>query len=341
MSGKSGIGTFLDGILPFLQQKGTELFLFGGESKNPCTVKPFSLKEIFCFPRNLLDSINACDAYFSPYCNIPGGITVPVYTTIHDVVFLDVKGLASPAGTFIRKLFYLQAVKKSRSIFTVSQFSRERIIKRLRCRKPVTVVYNGVPAYIEKKEPPAEKGNSILFIGNIKKHKGLSVLLAAFEKMYVLKAQNGGERPRLLITGSQDSFRSKDSTVFSSIEKINAQFPGSVLFTGFIEDSALKQLLSRARLLVQPSLYEGFGIPPLQALYCGTNAVISDIPVFKEIYSGFPVTFFASGNPDDLCEKMISAYEQKKLASPVPDIYSYRRTASLILEALAEKKQSL
>lgn len=337
MSGKSGVGTFLDGILPFLLQSKNEFFLFGGSQGVPCKIKPFSLKELFCFPKQLLASINACDACFSPYFNIPGGITVPVYTTIHDIVFLDVKGLAGAAGTFIRRQFYLRAVQRSQGIFTVSQFSRERIASRLKCTKPVTVVYNGIPSYIEKNEIPAEKGSDILFIGNIKKHKGLPVLLEAFEKLYALKKLQDGERPRLLIVGSKDSFRSKDSSVFTLIERINAKFPGSVIFTGFVEDSILRQLLSRARLLVQPSLYEGFGIPPLQALCCGTNAVISDIPVFKEIYSGFPVTFFKSGNSDDLCEKMNSVYERKTLEGTVPAIYSYRRTADLILKALTEK----
>jgi len=57
--------------------------------------------------------------------------------------------------------------------------------------------------------------------------------------------------------------------------------------------------------LVQPSLYEGFGLPPLEAMVLGTPALISDILVFKEIYNDFPVTFFKTGDAIDLKNKMI------------------------------------
>ena len=76
MSGKSGIGTFLDEILPYLKNSGNELFLFGSKEGESCNVKTFSLKEMFLFPKELLKKINSCDVYFSPYCNIPGGIKI-------------------------------------------------------------------------------------------------------------------------------------------------------------------------------------------------------------------------------------------------------------------------
>ena len=179
MSGKSGIGTFLDEILPYLKNSGNELFLFGSKEGESCNVKTFSLKEMFLFPKELLKKINSCDVYFSPYCNIPGGIKIPVFSTIHDIVFLDVKGLCGKIGIIARKFFYKRAIKKSKEIFTVSNFSKERIEKVLKCKKKIAVVYNGLPNYMEKKCPNVQKNNSIIFIGNIKKHKGLSVLLSA------------------------------------------------------------------------------------------------------------------------------------------------------------------
>ena len=167
MSGKSGIGTFLDEIVPYFKNSAHEFYF-----SNP-DVKTFSMKEIFCFPKDELERINSCDAYFTPYCNIPGGIIIPVFSTIHDVVFLDVKGLSSTAGTMIRKFFYRRSIKKSRAIFTVSEFSRQRIIENLKCKKEIKVVHNGVPSYFENLVPCSEKENYIIYIGNIKKHKGL------------------------------------------------------------------------------------------------------------------------------------------------------------------------
>ena len=114
MSGKSGIGTFFDELLPYFKESQHEFYF-----SNP-NVKTFSIKEMFFFPKEELEKINDCDVYFTPYCNIPGGIKIPVYSTIHDVVFLDVKGLAGKAGTLIRKFVYKRAVKKSKSIFSAS-----------------------------------------------------------------------------------------------------------------------------------------------------------------------------------------------------------------------------
>lgn len=335
MSGKSGIGTFLDEILPYLKKSGHELFLFGGKESVPCNVKTFSLKEMFFFPKELLKKINSCDVYFSPYCNIPGGIKIPVFSTIHDIVFLDVKGLCGKIGTIARKFFYKRAIKKSKEIFTVSNFSKERIEKVLKCKKKIAVVYNGLPSYMEKKCSNVKKDNSIIFIGNIKKHKGLSVLLEAFEKFY--QFENIAEKPKLLIVGSQDNFRTKDNNISEKISNLNSKFPNSIEFTGFVENEKLLQLLSKAKFLVQPSLYEGFGIPPLQALFCGTKAVISDIPVFKEIYDGFPVVFFESGNSNDLCEKMQKTFCDESPLEEIPEKYSYKKTASLILSEITRK----
>lgn len=182
MSGQSGIGTFLDSILPFLLQSGNDFLLLGYNPKNPaseeartvfstknvqfapCAIKTFSLKETFFFPCALAKKINACDLYFTPYCNIPSGIAIPVYSTIHDVVFLDMPDLAGRTGTFIRKLFYLRAVKKSKTIFTVSEFSKSRIQEHLNCRAPIAVVYNGIPAYFEKPLVPPPKKTTQSFL---------------------------------------------------------------------------------------------------------------------------------------------------------------------------------
>ena len=334
MSGKSGIGTFLDEILPYFKNSGNELFLFGSKEGESCNVKTFSLKEMFFFPKELLKKINSCDVYFSPYCNIPGGIKIPVFSTIHDIVFLDVKGLCGKIGIIARKFFYKRAIKKSKEIFTVSNFSKERIEKVLKCKKKIAVVYNGLPNYMEKKCPNVQKNNSIIFIGNIKKHKGLSVLLEAFEKFYQLE---NAEKPKLLIVGSKDNFRTKDNSISEKISEMNSRFPNSIEFTGFVENEKLLLLLTQAKFLVQPSLYEGFGIPPLQALFCGTKAVISDIPVFKEIYDGFPVVFFQSGNSNDLCEKMQKTFCNDSPLGEIPEKYSYKKTAALILSEITRK----
>lgn len=342
MSGKSGIGSYFDALLPYFL-KNYECLLIGNketlqnitQNKNTslcyCDEEAFSFKELLFFPKKILDKINQCDAYYSPYCNIPSGIKIPIYTTIHDVVFLDIKGLSSKVGTFIRKCFYQHAINKSKKIFTVSEFSSTRIKSNLHCKKDVVVTYNAAPEYYLEKnnvtfdntEKQTPKENTILFVGNIKKHKGLSILLEAFsgilEELPTLK---------LIIVGSSENFRTGDSEIFDIIQT----FPkDSVVFTGKISNDELRNYYVNAKLLVQPSFYEGFGMPPLEALNCKTNVVLSDIPVFCEIYKDFPVTFFKTGNSSDLKEKIKYALNLPE-PNNIPNKYSFEKTFKIIKE---------
>ena len=332
VKGSSGIKTFLEGILPYLKASGNEILLIGSSEGERCTVKPFSVEELFFFHKDILRKINSCDAYFTPYCNVPGGIKVPVFSVIHDVIFLDMR-LAGIVSTLARKFFYKRAVKLSRTVFTVSDFSKERIQARLGRGTKVCVVYNGVPRYVDEAKEIAreiQKDGSVIFVGSIKRHKGLSLLLDAFEK---LLRQAGGTH-KLLIVGAQDNFRTKDSSVTAKIEGINSRFAGAVEFTGFVENERLVELLAKAHVLVQPSLYEGFGIPPLEAMTLGTKALISDIPAMREIYDGFPVVFFRSGDANDLCKKLMSVLADDTPLGIIPQKYSYQKTAEAILHEL-------
>lgn len=345
MSGKSGIGAFIDSMLPTLKAGAEVVEIKPG-------IKPFSLKEMFFFPKDELKKINECDAYFSPYCNVPGrlfsrGIKVPIFTTIHDVIFLDLP-LAGKLGTLARKLIYQRAINKSKELFTVSEFSKGRIQARLRCKKNITVVYSGVPLYNEEAAggfDSARKTDTIIFVGNIKAHKGIKTLVPAFLKAREILAGQSGSKaqnaprpseaslPRLLIVGSKENFRTSDTELDALMREAEKK---GIEFTGFVPDEKLKTLIEEARLLVQPSLYEGFGVPPLQALYSGTRAVISDIPVFKEIYGRLPVTFFKAGDSDDLAQKIAAAYSDQSPFAPVERVYSYRFSAQAVLKRIEE-----
>ncbi len=302
-----------------------------------CNIKTFSIKELFYFPKDILHRINSCEAYYTPYCNIPTGIKVPIFSTIHDVVFLDIPGLSSKIGTLVRKCFYQRAINCSKLIFTVSEFSKQRIKETLRCKnKDIIVTYNALPHWFNTENSATEKTDTILFVGNIKRHKGLHTLLPAFQTLIKPVEQNGfGIKAQLLIVGNAENFRTGDKTI---IEQIKALPSEQVKFTGRITDSQLRDLYRSSRILVQPSLYEGFGMPPLEALSLGTKVVLSDIPVFREIYQDYPVTFFETENPIDLAEKIASVWNNFQI-NPVtlPQKYSFEKTSQIIFEQINSK----
>jgi glycosyltransferase involved in cell wall biosynthesis len=339
MINSSGVGVYLRGCLPWFLASPRRVLLLGDtETLVPltrgkanariieCRVKPFSARELLAFPRTVLKEINRCDLFYSPFFNVPGGIRVPVYTTIHDIIFPDMPQLTSKAGLAARMWFYRRAFRRSQKLFTVSSFSRARLDFHSRGRVPIVVTHSAVRSdLLSYDEAACPKEDFILFIGNLKQHKGLQCLIDAFED-----ARKGGLTSRLVIAGSGDNLRTR------------AAPPGTpgVEWAGSVSDGELAALLARARLLVQPSLYEGFGLPPLEAMAIGTRALVSDIPVFREIYDGFPVAYFRAGDTTDLKEKLLAILadgktERISLSDGLKNRYTFEKTASVILKELS------
>ena len=350
MINSSGVGIYLQGVLPYLLKSHNDFLLLGNTSDLQlfksytnvnilqCNIKPFSIKDLFYFPPSLLKHINSCSLFFSPFFNIPASIfkhiSIPVYTCIHDLAFHDIPGLTSVIGLALRKLLYRRSYQKSKKIFTVSNFSKSRIEYHFGTSKPVVVTYSALQpfiiSYIEQKQKP-QKTKTIVFVGNIKKHKGLGILCDAF-----IKAKNNGLQYKLIIIGEKKNFRSSDNSI---MEKINNIKNEDIYFTGNVSNATLLHYLSQAALLVQPSLYEGFGLPPLEAMALGTCVLVSDIPVFREIYDGFPLHYFKSQDTNDLANKLMELLFEKTPPSPLLSKellsqYTFKKTSSIILQEL-------
>jgi len=346
MINSSGIGVYLKGCLPYFLQSNN-IFILVGDSKQlqsyqsflnvkiiNCNVKTFSISELFFFPSFIKKQINSSDVFYSPFFNIPCGIKVSIFTTIHDIIFPDMPELSTKVGLAVRMRYFRRAFKKSKKIFTVSQFSKLRIERHLGTQKQITVTHSAIrPVFLDFKASlkNIQKKETIVFIGNIKKHKGLGCLLNAF-----IQAKKDGLPHKLVIIGNNENLRSKDITILNKIDSIKND---SIYFTGLVSDETLMEYLSSASLLVQPSFYEGFCLPPLEAMVLGTHALVSDIPVLKEIYYNFPVTFFKTGDSNDLKEKMMELLYNKSapfvsLPEQLVFKYTFDKAASIILENL-------
>lgn len=332
--GKSGIGTYIENVAYYLLNNHPEhsyLFIVEKESviqekENVkvmiCDISPFSVKEMLFFP---VKEINKYDVFYTPYINIPLGVNIPIFSTIHDVLFLDEKGLVSAVGKFIRKLFLWNAVKRSKVVFTVSEFSKRRIEFYFGSKKKIVVSYCGLPNKVfGVNHRKSEKQDYFIYVGNVKPHKGLHVLVEAFNE-----AKKKGLASRLYIVGENKNFRTSDSSLNEKIASNK-----DIEFTGFVSDERLVELVSNAKALVQPSFYEGFGLPPLEALYLGTNVIISDIEVFREIYEKLPVVFFEAGNVNQLCQKLISEKSSDnsldQIRNFIDEKYNFSQVANVI-----------
>ena len=331
MSDSGGIGTFLKSIVhEFVKDKDDAYLLIGDSEKLKefegdnveilqCDIPIFSVKEMFSFP---VKEINRCDLFFSPNYNLPGGIKVPVFSTIHDVIYLDLPQLTSRVGRIIRKAFVSRALKKSKGIFTVSEFSKSRINHHFRRTPPLTVCYNGIkPMFAQAESGLSKDGGYFLYLGNVKPHKGLPTLLEA----YRMALAKGCDR-RLVIVGEYNSFKTGAEDLLRAVDDKK----DSITFTGKISDKDLLDVIINATALVQPSDYEGFGIPPLEAMSVGTPCIVSDIPVFKELYADFPVMFFPVNDAHALSDLLLKDYPRVALDESHKNRYSYRTAAGII-----------
>jgi glycosyltransferase involved in cell wall biosynthesis len=350
MSGMSGIGVYLDNIIEnlIIGNNNDQFLLIGKKSRlhkysslNHCSVLEtnipiFSIGEIFKFP---LKEINACDVFYSPNYNIPFGIKIPIFSTIHDVVFLDIRNLTHTLGFLARKFMLWRAIRISEEIFTVSNFSKQRIIYHFKNSKDIVVTNNGISTELKNYTGTVKRPYEfpyVLFIGNIKKHKGLDILIEAYKQACQLNFKQ-----KLVIVGNFENFRTTDKTFLQRI----AQSSNQIVFTGMISNEELYQIIEHATMLIQPSRYEGFGIPPLEALYLGCPALIADIPVFKEIYDSLPVRFFNINNTEDLMNKLltdeITNLDKEDIRKKIDKLYNFKKSASLVLDHLRNKDKNI
>lgn len=325
--GKSGIGRVCQGILDHLDYNEHEYFLIGNEEKlraySPAYIipndgNPFSPKGLFSFPKMINQF---CDCIIIPNFIIPYGIRIPVYSVMHDLIFLDLPKITTKGflDYRIKKMLLKRCMKKSVRIACVSGFTKSRCEHYFpKYAGKCYVNYIGLSEEVLGFDTNGiEKTNSIIYVGNVKPHKGLKTLIDAFHMlpkgMYRLKII--GEKEGFLVGMKEEDLKSDD-----------------VIFTGQLSDDQLLREIASAKFLVQPSLYEGFGLPPLEALYLGTQPIISDIPVFKEVYGDLPVIFFKTEDAKDLENVLIRAQRVSFTAiSEFTQKYHYQNFAKRLI----------
>ncbi len=298
--GRSGIGRVTQGILEHLDERH-EYVLIGSPSAlkgYPAAeivedeTSPFSVRGMLRFP-----ALHGCDALIVPNFIIPFGVKVPVFSVMHDLIFLDLPKIAT-RGVFdriVKRYFLSRCMKKSRRVLCVSEFTRQRAAHYFpKQSTKCYVAYNGLSERLLSFPVDGNKREkTLVYVGNIKPHKGLKTLLDAFRML--------PEGYTLEIIGEKDGF-------LTGVKEGELDFsqPG-ITFTGRLPEEDLYKAIASASFLVQPSYYEGFGLPPLEALCLGTKPILSDIPVFREIYSAEQAEFFRVGDAESLCACILHA----------------------------------
>ncbi len=252
--------------------------------------EPYSLREQFAIPHALQGL--GVDAFHTPHYVLPPLVSVPSVVTIHDCIHLMFpQYLPSRFAYFYARAFLWLAANRSARILTVSETSKRDILRFFRIpEQKIEVTYNAIDERFG--QPPAQEEFTrvreryqldrqfILYAGNIKPHKNLERLIDAFHQIRA----GGFENLMLLIIGDEIS---KYPTLRREVHRYKLH--KHVRFLGFVPDKTLAVLYRLASVFVFPSLYEGFGLPPLEAMASGTPVVTSNISSLPEVADGAAV----------------------------------------------------
>jgi glycosyltransferase involved in cell wall biosynthesis len=241
---------------------------------------------------------------------------IKTVVTIHDLAFKYFPG-HFPSGD-LRRLNVLtdMAISKSAKIIAVSKSTRNDILKFYPEISPekVRIIHHGFDGNIFSGELPNDeinrilanknlkKGKYILYVGAIQPRKSIESLILAFERI-----KNDHPDLKLVLAGEKGWLWEK------TLNKIdNSSFRSDILRLGQVKVTDLPVLYQGAACFVFPSLYEGFGLPVLEAFACGCPVIVSDNSSLPEV-AGDAALYFATGDSGELAEKILTLIENGDL----------------------------
>lgn len=293
-----------------------------------------------------LKRLNA-DVFLSPDGQASLTTGTPQCLVVHDLGFLH-----HPMGYKKTHLAYYRHytpkfIRKAKTVATVSQFSKDDIVKQYNTpAEKISVVYNGVkdiyvPAPFEEQAATKEEYTGgreyFLYAGSIHPRKNIINLLKAFS-VFKRRMQSSF---KLALAGRM-AWKNED---FFALLK-TYKYKEDVVLTGYVEEKEMARLIASAYALVYPSHFEGFGVPVLEAARCGVPVLTSKDSAMQEITAGNAL-YFDPTNVDDMAYKLMFIYknegERAALIGKGKVIaagYTWQRTADALWECVLKAAET-
>lgn len=208
--------------------------------------------------------------------SLPGNRRILTYVTVHDAIHLlpkSISGQSWARRSYARAMLSADA-RSCRRIFTPSEATAATLRTIVPSARVMVTPIPVDPIWFQPVQPSLSPvdGRYLLYVGNTKRHKNLPLLLEAFSGLARTIPH------QLVIAGGGASLRTLDERV----RRLAEDNRDRILLTGQLDFAALRALVGAAELLIMPSLYEGAGLPPLEAMACHTAVLSSNIPALKE-----------------------------------------------------------
>jgi glycosyltransferase involved in cell wall biosynthesis len=288
-----------------------------------------------CFQKEKINLFYSTSHYSPIFAPCP---TVP---TIHDLGYLQFQSQFTKKDLYQLINWTKQSIKKAAHIITVSNFSKNELQKIYKINpQKITIAYNGVenPPKIKSKTQQKilskyglESKNYHLYLGTLKPNKNIPFLIKSFASY--LKITNSKTQPNLVIAGKKGWLFSE---IFTTVKKEGIE--SNVIFTDFVDEIQKWTLYKHSKSLILPSIYEGFGIPVIEAMKSNTPVISSNIIPLKEVIknNGF---YFNPTNQEELVEQILkldklTPSEIKKITDKAKiraDYFSWINTAKSVI----------
>lgn len=251
------------------------------------------------------------------------------WITIHDLAFMHHPEWFSKSFSRVYRFLIPRIAKRSKRIFTVSETIRQQLHRLLGVPlNKVELLYNGIhhELLLLDRGATEHRKKYILTVSSINPRKNLQNLIQAFS----LANLAGFE---LIVVGAKNAVFGKQAYTV----------PPNVRFVGYIPNHELALLYRESSLFVSLSYDEGFGIPVLEALYCGSPVLLSDIDVYRECF-GDVAEFTSPFNTQQAASDMRKAIEHPPLAVGIDSLlhqYNYADSAKKLMKLLRETPEKM
>lgn len=247
--------------------------------------------------------------------------------TVHDLIPYIIKSDHDLLTTSDFR-FCLRGIKKADKVIAISEFTKNDLIKHLKIPEDkITVIYQGVNEQYKKlsnfKKPEFFAEKNILFVGSEQKRKNLTTLIKAF---YLVKKKISNVR--LIKVGKPQHGNRKE--LINLIKQLNLQ--NDVIFVGYVKENDLPIYYNAADVFCFPSLYEGFGLPILEAMSCGCPVISSCLTSLPEVVGDAGILI--EPTEEKFAEKIEELLENEKLRNELAEKgikrakeFSWKKTA--------------